>query len=154
MIHVEASDIIDSRPEDLYAIFADYKVSHPAILPKSYFTDLTVEQGGVGAGTIVQVHMAVMGAKRHYRFVVSEPEPGRVLVETDEAAGVVTKFIIEPLNGGNQSRVTLSTDTRPSPGLAGIMEKVISPPITRRIYKQELHLLAEYAREHVENKAL
>jgi hypothetical protein len=146
LIHVEVSDIIDSRPEVLYAIFADYRESHPAILPKPYFTDLTVEQGGIGAGTVIQVHMAVMGVKKNYRFVVSEPEPGKVLVEKDEAAGVVTSFIIEPLNGGNKSRVTIATDSRPSPGIAGMMEKVLNPPISRRIYKQELRQLAEYAR--------
>jgi hypothetical protein len=151
-IHVEVSELIDSRPEVLYAIFADYLESHPAILPKPYFTALTVEQGGIGAGTVVQVHMAVMGVKKAYHLVVSEPEPGRVLVETDEAAGVVTTFTIEPLNGGNKSRVTITTDSRPSPGIAGVIEKVLNPPISRRIYKQELRQLADYARRKQDSK--
>lgn len=144
-IHVEVSEIIDARPEDLYAILANYQESHPAILPKPYFTALKVEQGGIGAGTVIQVHMSVMGAKRAYHMVVNEPVPGRILTETDEAAGVFTKFTVEPLNDGRQSRVTITTDSRPSPGLAGIIERVLSPRISRRIYEQELRQLAEYA---------
>ncbi|MCI0395068.1 MAG: SRPBCC family protein [Chloroflexi bacterium] len=143
-IHVEASAVINARPEKIYGILSDYRVGHPAILPKPYFTELTVEEGGQGAGTVMRVRMKVMGVEVAYHLVVSEPEPGRVLVETDEAAGVVTTFTVEPLNGGQQSRVTIATDMRASPGLRGFMEKLMNPPVTRRIYRQELENLAEY----------
>ncbi len=56
-IHAEASAVIEARPEKVYAILSDYRVSHPAILPKQYFTEVAVEQGGQGAGTIVRAHM-------------------------------------------------------------------------------------------------
>ncbi len=99
-IHVEVSDVIKARPEQVYAVLSDYRTGHPAILPKPYFTSLTVDEGGQGAGTRIQVHMKVLGAERHYQFVIREPEPGRVLVESDEAAGVTTTFTVEPLDGG------------------------------------------------------
>lgn len=146
-IHTEVSDIIPARPEVVYAVLADYRVGHPAILPKPYFTELQVEQGGQGAGTIVRTRMVVMGVERIFKLTVSEPEPGRVLKEVDEQAGVVTVFTVEPIHGGQHARVTIATDARASPGLMGVMEKLLNPPLTRRIYKQELQQLAEYVRQ-------
>jgi hypothetical protein len=37
-IHAEASMVIDARPEEIYAVVSDYRVGHPAILPRQYFT--------------------------------------------------------------------------------------------------------------------
>jgi hypothetical protein len=145
-IHVDVSDIIDASPEEIYAILSDYRGGHLSILPKPYFTGLTVEQGGQGAGTVAVAEMNVLGAKRTYRLVVTEPEPGRLMVETDEGAGVVTSFKIEPLEGGARSRVTISTDAKTSPGFAGFMERLLNPPITGRIYREELKQLADVAR--------
>jgi hypothetical protein len=146
-IHSEASAVIDAQPEKIYGVFSDYHVGHPAILPKPYFTGLIIEQGGQGAGTIVRVEMNVMGARRAYRLSVTEPEPGRLLMETDPDAGVVTTFTVDPINGGQQSRVTIATDAKASPGIQGFFEKLITPPISRRIYNKELELLAAYVKE-------
>src|SRR5512143_2860704 len=109
-IHVEASKVIEARPEKVYAILADYRVSHPAILPKPYFTALVVEQGGQGAGTVARAQMKVMGTQMTYHLIVSEPQPGRLLKEVDAAAGVSTTFTVDPLDGGQRSRVTIATD--------------------------------------------
>ncbi|HEX2907974.1 MAG TPA: SRPBCC family protein [Phototrophicaceae bacterium] len=143
-IHAEATTIIKARPEAVYAVIADYRVGHPAILPKPYFTELAVEQGGQGAGTIIRVGMNVMGVKQVYHEVVSEPQPGRVLVEADAEAGVTSTFTVEPVNAGQQARVTIASDARPSPGLKGLLERLFNPPITRRIFQQELRQLAAY----------
>jgi hypothetical protein len=145
-IHIEKSMIIDASPADVYAILSDYRTNHPAILPRAFFSKLAVLQGGQGAGTVIEVHMDIYGAKRVYHQVVSEPKPGRVLVETDAGAGVVTTFTIDPVGVGNQSRVTIATDSRLSPGVQGLIEKLVNPIITRRIYQQELDLLANYLR--------
>ncbi len=146
-IHVEVSDVIAARPEEVYAILADYRVSHPAILPKQYFTELTVEEGGKGAGTIVKVGMEVMGRAFAYRQVISEPEPGHVLSEADVTAGVTTTFTVDPLDGGSRSRVTIATDAAVSSGVAGWLERIFNPPMMRRIYKQELQQLAKYVQQ-------
>ena len=106
--HVEVSRVIAARPQDIYAVLADYRTTHPNILPSQYFKELTVEEGGVGAGTVFRLRMSVMGASREYRMIVSEPEPGRVMVETDSEAGVVTTFTVDPLANGAQSRVSIS----------------------------------------------
>jgi hypothetical protein len=142
MIHIEVSDIINASPEKIYGVLSDYRVGHPAILPK-YFTNLTVEQGGQGAGTVIRVEMNVMGAKKSYHMIVTEPQPGRVLMETDDIEGAVTTFTVEPVNA-TQSRVTIATDTPASPGLKGRIEKILNPVVARRIYREELAMLAAY----------
>jgi hypothetical protein len=88
--------------------------------------------------------MEVMGVKKTYHMTVTEPEPGRLLVETDHNTGERTHFIIEPLADGRQTRVTLDSKFNVSSGFAGSIERLITPPITRRIYKKELANVATY----------
>ena len=88
--------------------------------------------------------MKVLGVESVYRMVVSEPEPGRVLVEVDENAGVTTTFAIDPISSSSRCRLTISADMSTSPGIKGIFERLLSPSIIRRIYKQELRQIAGY----------
>jgi len=143
-INISASRIIHASPADVYAVISDYRVGHQAVLPKPYFPKVVVVQGGQGAGTVIEVHMDVYGTKRVFKQVVSEPEPGRVLVETDAKAGVATSFIVEPIGDGNQSKVTIDTKSRLSPGVQGFVERIFNPLIIGRIYRQELELLDQY----------
>src|SRR5688500_9099663 len=91
---VSASALMHAPPQAVYAIIADYHHGHPQILPKPPFVSLAVEQGGTGAGTVIRVHMRVLGQLHMVRAVVTEPEPGRVLVETNDN-GSVTTFTVE-----------------------------------------------------------
>lgn len=145
--HAEASDIINAPPDRVYAIIADYHEGHPSILPTRYFTGLTVNEGGRGEGTLITVYMNVFGAKSVINMVVSEPEPGRILVEEDKSAGVVTTFTLEPIGDGERTRLTISTDARASSGLRGLIERVVNPAITRKIYREELQQLGRIVDE-------
>lgn len=141
---VSVSRVIESPPATVYAVFADYHEGHTAVLPKQYFTEMIVNKGGTGAGTEITVKMDVFGNKVTYNMVVTEPEPGRVLQEEDKTAGVVTTFTIDPVNGGKAAKVTLHTRARTAPGVRGFIEKLITPPISRKIYNAELDLLETY----------
>ena len=143
-IHVEESLEIEASAEKIYAVLADYQKGHPAILPKAYFKELTVEKGGKGAGTVVNVLMSVYGTKRTFHLKVTEPKPGRLLVESDAKAGITTSFKLEPLNGAARTRLTIASDSKASPGLQGWFEKLFNPSITKRIYKEELRQIAAY----------
>lgn len=143
--HVEASAVIDAPAGRVYGIISDYHAGHPAILPPRYFTRVEVKEGGRGAGTVAAVEMNVFGAQVLYEMTVTEPEPGRVLREEDPQAGVVTTFTVDPVNDGEQSRVTIATTARTSPGVRGWLEKLTNPAITRRIYREELAQLAAVA---------
>ena len=143
-IKTEVSGVIAASPEEIYAVLSDYDEGHHAILPERYFTELKVERGGQGDGTVFVVQMDVMGARRTYRMTVSEPVPGRVLKESDQEAGVETTFTLNPLEGAQKTRVTIATEARASAGLAGLLERWFNPGITRRIYREELQLLEAY----------
>ncbi len=146
MLHAEYSQTIEAQPDVIYDIFSDYRHGHPAILPKQYFTDLTVEQGGKGAGTVVSGAVRVYGTTYPFHLVVSEPEPGRLMVESDPDTQQVTQFILEPLDAG-RTRVTIASDFPASPGFAGLMERLMKPAVTRRIYKAELAQLTAYVQK-------
>lgn len=145
-VRIEASQEIEAPPEAVYAVLADYRGAHPHILPKPYFAELVVEEGGRGAGTVMRVRMEVMGQTYRYHLRATEPEPGRILVETDIDTGQFTRFTVDPLEAGKRARVTIYTEMPASPGLKGLLEQIFTPMVTRGIYRKELNLLAEYVR--------
>jgi hypothetical protein len=83
---VTTSARVGAPTSRVYGILADYHHGHPRILPTA-FTGLTVETGGVGAGTTTRVRMRVFGRSLEFRAVVTEPEPGHVLAETHHGFG-------------------------------------------------------------------
>ena len=142
---VTASTYIKASTEQVYAILADYHAGHPHILPKPYFSGLQVEQGGIGAGTVIRFQMHVLGKTQTFRAAIAEPEPGRVLVETNLPSGAVTTFTIDPRAEGQHSRVTITTELETRDGLLGLLERFLTTVTLRRIYAQELGLLAARA---------
>ena len=143
---VKASSRVDAPAEVVYGIIADYRNGHPHILPRKYFEWLEVEQGGRGAGTVIRFQMRVLGQTRVLRAAITEPDPGRVLVETDTSgAGPVTTFTVEP--EGASSHVTFSTELTSAGGLLGVAERLVLKRLLRRIYARELEQLGRVAVE-------
>jgi hypothetical protein len=148
-IKVKADSVLDASAADVYATIADYHHGHPNIVPEENFYDMLVEKGGYGAGTIIHFKMKVLGVERTLRHRVSEPEPGRVLVEQDIDAPqkIATTFTVTPLDNGERSHVEISTTLNTSPGLTGIVEHIVVPLINPRIYRKEMKKLEAVARE-------
>lgn len=147
-LHISASARIPAPADAVYRLIADYRSGHPRILPARYFHELRVESGGQGAGTVIRFAMRVGGMDRHYHMVVTEPEPGRVLVEREvepTAAHVATTFTVVPAADGRACDVTFATEMETSPGVAGVFERWLTPPTLRRVYRAELSQLAEVA---------
>ena len=142
--HVSAGSRIDAPPETVYGYLADMREHHPRFLPPA-FSNFEVESGGVGAGTITRFKMTAGGRTRDYRMQVAEPEPGRVLTESDTGSSLVTTFTVDPEDSG--SRVTISTTWDGAGGVGGFFERMFAPRVMRGIYADELERLAEYARE-------
>jgi hypothetical protein len=142
LITVKAEAVLDASAEDVYATIANYRQGHPSILPKEFY-DLQVEQGGYGAATIFRFKMRVLGVEQSFYQRTSEPEPGRVLVEQDidSPQKVTTTFRVTPLKQGQQSHVEISTTMHPSPGIRGLVERILVQTINPRIYRKELMLL-------------
>lgn len=140
---VQASKQINQPASKIYGAIADYQKHHPNFLPRNYFKKLEIESGGVGAGTIFKADMDVYGNKSTLRMKVTEPQPGRVIQETDLASGLFTTFTVEPL-GAAQSNVTITTQWQQPAGLKGWLQSKVQAFFMGRIYKEELDLLANY----------
>jgi hypothetical protein len=138
---VSASARVAAPPDKVYATIANYHTGHPRIVPRQ-FSDLTVEEGGIGAGTRIRFQVRVLGTTTKFRDIVSEPEPGRVLVERNiEGSDSVTTFIVDPGPTPSESQVTIETVMSMKPGIAGKIERLLTPRILRPMYAEELRLL-------------
>jgi uncharacterized protein YndB with AHSA1/START domain len=144
-IHVSAERTVDAPASDVYRYLADMREHHPRFLPDA-FSDFTVESGGVGAGTVTRFKMNAGGRTREYRMQVAEPEPGRVLTESDTESSLVTTFTVDP--EGDRSRVRIATTWEGAGGISGFFERTFAPRALRRLYDDELERLNRYAREH------
>ena len=137
---VAVTEPVPAAAERVYALLADYRVGHPSILPAKYFHNLVVEEGGVGEGTVIRFQMTALGKTRTARGVVTEPEPGRRLVESYPESGMVTSFLVEPRTS-DSCDLTIATEWQPR-GLAGLFERLVVPPLLRKIYREEIGNIA------------
>jgi uncharacterized protein YndB with AHSA1/START domain len=142
-VHVSAEKTIAAPAETVYGYLADMSV-HPHFLPDA-FSDFQVESGGVGAGTVTRFKVTAGGRTRDYRMELSEPEPGRVLVESDTNSSLVTTFTVTPQ--GDSSQVQISTTWDGAGGVGGFFERIFAPRTMHGIYMDELERLDAYARQ-------
>lgn len=127
-----------------YDVLADYRVGHCLILPARVFTHLAVEEGGRGEGTVIRFGMRAFGKETETRALISEPEPGSVLVERDTGGSdLVTTFTVEP-RAGDTAAVTIDTRWTPR-GAGALFERLLAPPFLRRLYIEELENLEKVA---------
>ena len=114
---------------------ADYREHHQRFLP-STFSGYEVEEGGEGEGTVVGFTLSVGGRTRRYRMQVAEPEPGRVLTESDSGSSLVTTFTVAPKGEG--AEVSIRTSWQGAGGIGGFFDKTFAPGALRRVYDDEL----------------
>ena len=143
-IEVSAEQDVNAPAEAVYGYIADMREHHPRFLPDA-FSDFEVEAGGVGASTIIRFKVTAGGRTREYRMEVAEPEPGRVLTESDTNSSLVTTFTVTP--AGDRSRVRIASTWEGAGGIGGFFERLFAPRVMRGIYGDELRRLDAYARE-------
>lgn len=144
-IRVEAEGTVAAPADAVYGYLAGYRAHRPQFLPDA-FSDWTVEEGGTGAGTVAGYTVTAGGRSRPYRVAVSEPQPGRVLMESDTGSSLVTTYTVEPATPGS-SRVQVVTTWQGASGVGGFFEKRFAPMALRRIYAEALVKLDLYARQ-------
>jgi hypothetical protein len=98
----------------------------------------------VGAGTVHSFRMTAGGRLRDFRMRVQEPDPGRVLTESDERSSMVTTWLVIP--EGPACRVRVETRWQGAGGVGGLFERLLAPRVLRRLYADELERLDRYAR--------
>jgi uncharacterized protein YndB with AHSA1/START domain len=145
MAKVEASAerTIDAPADAVYGYIADMH-QHERFLPPE-FSGFRVEEGGVGEGTVTTFTVTAGGRTRAYRMRVTEPVPGRTLVESDANSSLVTTYNVEPQ--GDKSLVHISTSWDGASGIGGFFERTFAPKAMHRIYLDALDRLNSYARD-------
>ena len=141
---VSAERLIAAPAEVIYHCIADYRAHHrpEGFLPPA-FSDFEITRGGVGAGTELRYVAAAGGRRQTISATVSEPEPGRTLVET--GSGIETTFTVEPSGGG--ARVRFDTVIEAG-GLQGIVNRMFAARLLGPIYADELRRLEGHAQAH------
>lgn len=145
-IHIYAARTISAPAAVVYSIIADYRGGHREILPAPPFHDLVVEEGGLGAGTVVRFGMTVWGRSRVAHARVTEPDPGRSLVESILETPTVTTFTVTGFADGT-CRVSIETDHETG-GIRGLFERLTMPRFLEDLYRRELQQLENVAVRH------
>ena len=140
-VTASAERTIDAPAEQVYGYLADMH-QHPRFLPPA-FSDFKVEEGGVGAGTVTSFAVTAGVRTRNYSMRVTEPEPGRTLVESDANSSLVNTFNVEPQ--GDKSLVRISTSWDGAAGIGGFFERTFAPRALQRMFLDELERLNAYA---------
>jgi hypothetical protein len=137
-----AERVMEAPPDVVYRCIADYQRHHrPEGFLPPVFTSMQVERGGVGAGTVIRFTSRIGRMSRAMRQEVSEPEPGRVLVEA--GGGTSTTFTVQPDGPGSRVRIESVLDAR---GVSGFFTRWFAPGLLRPVYIDELQRLEQYAR--------
>jgi len=142
--HAHAQRLIDAQPEAVYAVLADYTTHHPRIMPASLFSELEVEKGGVGEGTVFHITLHTLGKRQRLHMQVGEPEPGRVLTEKNLDTGLVTEFRVAPGDGAASTLARISSEWTTDRGVRGWLDRLLMPQLLRLIFARQLGELDNY----------
>jgi hypothetical protein len=142
----QAERTIGAPPAAVYAVLADYTTQHPKIMSAPPFSDLEVESGGVGAGTVFHITLRMLGRRQRLHMRVGEPQPGRVLTETNLDTGVVTEFTVAPREGGSRTLAGMSSEWETKGGLWGLVDRLVTPRLMGRMFAKQLHQLDQHMR--------
>ena len=142
-IRVEREQVINAPAATVYTCIADFREHHPRFLPPA-FSNYRVEEGGIGAGTVISYKLRAGGRTRAVRSVIAEPEPGRVLTESDTLSSIVTTFTVTAR--GDHALVHIASRWTGAGGIGGFFERTFAPRVLRRLYEDELARLDAYAR--------
>ena len=142
-VQASAERVIDAPADKVYSYLADMH-AHQHFLPPA-FSDFQVEEGGVGEGTVTRFKVTAGGRTRDYHMRISEPEPGRTLVEKDIESSLVNTFNVQPQ--GDKSLVRIATSWDGAAGIGGFFERAFAPRALNRLYLDELSRLNAYATE-------
>jgi hypothetical protein len=143
-VHAQAEKSVAAEPKNVYEVLADYATHHPRIMPADHFSSLEVESGGVGDGTVFHITARVGGKKQRLHMRVTEPDPGRVLRETNVDTGVATDFTVTG-DGSDGSVVRMSSEWE-ARGLRGIVDRLVAPRVLNRLFAEQLEQLDAYMR--------
>ena len=90
----------------------------------------------------MQFKVSAGGRQRSYRMTVAEPEPGRIITESDSNSSLVTTFTVTPQGANSLVRIFTSWDG--AGGIGGFFERRFAPRAMQKVYLDELVRLNAY----------
>lgn len=139
--------VVEAPADVVYHCIANYREHHrPEGFLPPVFSDFRVQHGGVDDGTVISFNMKLGGRTTAVTQRISEPQPGRVLVES--GGGGQTTFTVEP--EGQRCHVRFDTVLETN-GLQGLMTRLLAPRLLKRAYAEELERLERHAQSHGEH---
>ncbi|TMC21775.1 MAG: SRPBCC family protein [Chloroflexi bacterium] len=139
-IYVKSERVVNGKPEVVYATLADYEEKRPLILTPN-FLDYRVEQGGRGDGTVVSYRLQAARRERPYHMLIHEVVKGSVITEQDTNSSLITTWTVSPQEGGQQSRVRVTSEWEGGSGIGGFFERLFAPTGLSCIYGKMLAML-------------
>jgi hypothetical protein len=141
----EVTRMIAAPASVVYNFLADYRNGHSRILPRKYFSDVVVEEGGIGEGTRIRYALKAYGARRVFQAVVEEQEPGRRLLEIDLVSGAYKTFTVED-RGIAGCEVTIRTRVPAANGFAAAIDSFLIKRLLQNVFSEQLRLLSRAVR--------
>ena len=141
MLSAAADAHIDAPAEVVLGILRDFDGHHRRILPPA-FSDFEVVHGGQGDGTMTRFKFTLGGRTSETRTLATETESG-VIRERVLGRRHGHRVPRGPEDAG--SRLSISTVWTTVGGINGILERLFAPAMLRKVYLDELELLAGYA---------
>lgn len=109
-LQIETEVVVPACAAAVYRVLADYAGARRRLQPRRFVARSRVKAGGIGGGTRLDVLLHGPHDGLPLDVVVTEPEAGTVLVESDAAAGVRRTFVLEPCDRGTHTRVQAVLD--------------------------------------------
>jgi len=141
LVVVKAKRIIDVSPGLAFSFLVDFNTQHPKILPRN-FSNYRVEVGGIGTGTVIAYCFRAGKRVRDYRMSIEADEARHRIVERDQGSSLTTTWDLVPLDDGARTSVEIATTWDGAAGIGGFFERTFAPLVLRRVYRDELSLLA------------
>lgn len=143
-IRVAVERVIAAAPERVYRYIADYRQHHGNWLPPEYSSYRAQAPGDDGASDVFY-HLKTGSRERDYHMRVTEPTPGRTVMERDTGSSLEKTWTVEP--AGDESRVRIETRWQGAGGIGGFFERTFAPRVLSALYAVELKRLDDYARQ-------
>ncbi|WP_239334435.1 SRPBCC family protein [Frankia sp. CiP3] len=132
-IKVAVERVVAATPAKVVDALADYRGIRAEAWPKM-ITDYEVIEGGTGAGTRIRYRLhATRRRVRTVEAVVSTPEPGRTLTETDQNSTLRTAWTVRPADPGT-ARISVETSWAGASGIGGFFERAFAPIGIRKLW--------------------
>lgn len=129
----------------VYAIVADVRDHHFRVVPESVDrSTYRVLEGGYGAGTVVEYQTAISRIDHPLRYLVEEPEPGRVVVFRHEGGLVEKRYEVD---AAGPAACTMTSRVRVArrAGFLGIIDRLLGRSFIQRMAEQKLDNIEQYA---------